>query len=58
MRKYAAFKVGIKFFGHEAWQRCAHLFTLGEAGLRMRSHHAIQRRLFGTVAQADAFACG
>ena len=56
MRKYAALKIGIELFGDEARQCLAFLFTLGDVGLRMRSHRAIQRRLFRTVAQVDRFA--
>ena len=58
VRKDAAREVGIELFLHKARQRRARFFTLGEVGLRVRSHCAIQRRLFGAVAQVGALACG
>ena len=58
MRKYAALKVGIEFVIDEARQRPAFLVTLGDVGLPMRGHRAIQRRLLRAVALPGAFACG
>ena len=58
MRKYAALKIGIEFVSDESRQCPALRFTLGDVGLHMRGHRAIQRRVFGAVALPCAFAGG
>ena len=61
VREDAARKVGVKLVLNKARQRRAGRFALGKVGLRVRGHHAIQRCLFGAVAQVgqmDVGACG
>ena len=56
MREDAALKIGIEFVSDEARQWPAIRFALGDVGLHMRGHRAIQRRLFGAVALPCALA--